>query len=78
MGTSTLDPVQQGFVNENGFMCGYCTPGTIMTAKAFLAKNPNPSLDDVKLALSGNLCLCGGYELIQKSVLDAARLLRGG
>ncbi|HJM37061.1 MAG: hypothetical protein CL877_02525 [Dehalococcoidales bacterium] len=78
MGVSTLDPVQQGFVNENGFMCGYCTPATIMVAKAYLAKNPNPSLDDVKLALSGNLCLCGGYELIQKSVLEAARLLRGG
>tara|TARA_B100000315_G_scaffold58871_1_gene53405 strand:+ start:2268 stop:3026 length:759 start_codon:yes stop_codon:yes gene_type:complete len=78
MNVNTLDPVQQGFVNKNGFMCGLCTPGAILVAKAFLAKNPNPNLDDVKLALSGNLCLCGGYELIQQSVLEAARLLRGG
>ena len=76
--TGALHPVQQGFINESGFMCGFCTTGNIMTAKAFLDKNPNPTRDDVRLALSNNLCLCGGYELIQLSVLDAAKLMRGG
>ena len=76
--SGALGPVQQGFVNESGFMCGFCTTGNIMTAKAFLDKNPNPTRDDVRLALSNNLCMCGGYELIQLSVLDAAKLMRGG
>ena len=73
-----LTPVQQGFINESGFMCGFCTTGNIMASTAFLAKNPNPTRDDVRLALSNNLCLCGGYELIQLSVLNAAKLMRGG
>lgn len=76
--TGALDPVQQGFINESGFMCGYCTTGHIMAAHAFLAKNQNPTRDDVRLALSNNLCMCGGYELIQLSVLNAAKLMRGG
>jgi carbon-monoxide dehydrogenase small subunit len=76
--TGALHPVQQGFINESGFMCGFCTTGNIMAAKAFLDKNPNPTRNDVRLALSNNLCLCGGYELIQLSVLDAAKLMRGG
>ena len=76
--TGNLSPVQQGFINESGFMCGFCTTGNIMASTAFLAKNPNPTRDDVRLALSNNLCLCGGYELIQLSVLNAAKLMRGG
>jgi aerobic-type carbon monoxide dehydrogenase small subunit (CoxS/CutS family) len=76
--TGKLDPIQQGFINESGFMCGLCTTGQIMAAKAFLDKNPNPSAADVSLALSNNLCLCGGYELIVKSVLNAAALPKGG
>jgi len=76
--TGKLHPIQQGFINESGFMCGFCTTGQIMAAKVLLDNNPNPTLDDVKEALSGNLCLCGGYELIQKSVLNAATLLKGG
>jgi aerobic-type carbon monoxide dehydrogenase small subunit (CoxS/CutS family) len=76
--TGNLHAVQQGFINESGFMCGLCTTGQIMAAKALLDVNPNPTKDDVRLALSNNLCLCGGYELIQKSVLNAATLLKGG
>jgi len=76
--TGKLHAVQLGFINESGFMCGLCTTGHIMAAKALLDNNPNPTLEQVKLALSNNLCLCGGYELIQKSVLNAATLLRGG
>ena len=76
--TGALHAVQLGFINESGFMCGLCTTGSIMAAKALLDRNPNPTLDEVKLALSNNLCLCGGYELIQKSVLNAATLLKGG
>lgn len=76
--TGALSPVQQGFVNESGFMCGFCTTGNIMAATAYLDKNPNPTRDDVRLALSNNLCLCGGYELIQLSVLNGAKLKRGG
>lgn len=73
-----LDPIQQGFLNESGFMCGYCTTGSIMAAHALLGKNKAPTRDDVRLALSNNLCLCGGYELIQLSVLNAAKLMQGG
>ena len=76
--TGKLDPIQQGFINESGFMCGLCTTGQIMAAKAFLDKNPNPNAADVREALSNNLCLCGGYELIVKSVLNAATLPKGG
>ncbi len=76
--TGKLHPVQQGFINASGFMCGFCTTGTIMAAKVLLDKNASPTRDDVRLALSNNLCLCGGYELIQLSVLNAAVLMKGG
>lgn len=76
--TGKLHAVQQGFINESGFMCGFCTTGNIMTAKAFLDKNPDPTRDQVREALSNNICACGGYELIQLSVLNAAKLMRGG
>ncbi len=76
--TGKLHAIQQGFITESGFMCGLCTVGQIMAAKAFLDKNPSPTKDDVKLALSNNLCLCGGYDKIQNSVLTAAKLLKGG
>lgn len=76
--TGNLHAIQQGFINESGFMCGLCTTGQIMAAKHLLDNNPNPTKDDVREALSNNLCLCGGYELIQKSVLNAATLLKGG
>ncbi|MDO8716222.1 MAG: 2Fe-2S iron-sulfur cluster-binding protein [Dehalococcoidales bacterium] len=76
--TGELHPVQKGFIQEHGWQCGYCATGNIMTAKAFLDKNPNPTTDDVRQALSNNLCLCGAYEHIQLSVLEAAKLMRGG
>jgi len=71
-----LDPVQQGFHEEHGLQCGFCTPGMMLTAKALLEKNPDPTEDEVRWALSGNLCRCTGYQNIVKSVLWAAEKLR--
>lgn len=68
-----LHPVQEAFIEKDGMQCGFCTPGQIMTAVAFLNKNPNPTLEDVKLGMSGNLCRCGAYPKILESVLAAAR-----
>ena len=76
--TGKLSPIQQGFINQTGFMCSYCTSGQIMAANAFLAKNNAPTLDQVKEAMSNNICFCGGYELIQKSILNGASLMKGG
>jgi aerobic-type carbon monoxide dehydrogenase small subunit (CoxS/CutS family) len=58
--------------------CGYCTPGFVVTAKALLDRNPDPTEDEVKEALAGNLCRCGTYHQHVKAVLEAARKLRGG
>ncbi len=67
-----LHPLQEAFWNNHGLQCGYCTPGMIMAAAGLLAENPNPSENDVRHALEGNLCRCTGYHNIVKSVLDAA------
>jgi aerobic carbon-monoxide dehydrogenase small subunit len=67
-----LHPMQQAFWDNHGLQCGYCTPGMIMAATALLTENPNPSENDVRHALEGNLCRCTGYHNIIKSVLDAA------
>ncbi len=67
-----LHPVQEAFWNDHGVQCGYCTPGMIMAATAFLSENPNPSESEVRHALEGNLCRCTGYHNIVKAVLDAA------
>ncbi|MDD5605186.1 MAG: (2Fe-2S)-binding protein [Dehalococcoidales bacterium] len=72
----TLHPIQKAFSEEMGFQCGFCTPGIIVTTKALLDKNPSPTTDDIKSALSGNLCSCGAYDSILKSVLSAAN--KGG
>jgi len=72
-----LDPIQQAFVENGALQCGYCTPGFIMTTRAFLAKNPQPTRAQVREALSGNLCRCTGYMGIVDAVLDAARRLSG-
>lgn len=77
-GASGLHPVQEGFKDEHGLQCGFCTPGMMLTAKALLDENPDPSEDDVRFALSGNLCRCTGYQNIVKSVLWAAEKLRDG
>jgi carbon-monoxide dehydrogenase small subunit len=75
-GQSELHPLQEGFKQEHGLQCGFCTPGMMMTAKALLAENPDPTEEDVRWALSGNLCRCTGYQNIVKSVLWAADKLR--
>ncbi|MGQ0576636.1 MAG: (2Fe-2S)-binding protein [Pseudonocardia sp.] len=74
---SELDPVQEGFTTEHGLQCGFCTPGMMLTAKALLAENPDPSEEDVRWGLSGNLCRCTGYQNIVKAVLWAARKQNG-
>ena len=67
-----LDPVQQGFMNEHGLQCGFCTPGVMMTARALLDRNPHPSDTEIREAISGNLCRCTGYENIVRSIRWAA------
>jgi len=74
---SELHPVQEGFKDEHGLQCGFCTPGMMMSAKALLDENPNPTEDEVRWALSGNLCRCTGYQNIVKAVLWAAEKMRG-
>jgi carbon-monoxide dehydrogenase small subunit len=73
---SELHPLQEGFKEEHGLQCGFCTPGMMMAAKALLDSNPDPTEEDVRWALSGNLCRCTGYQNIVKSVLWAAAKLR--
>jgi carbon-monoxide dehydrogenase small subunit len=73
---SELHPIQEGFKDEHGLQCGFCTPGMMLAAKALLEENPNPTEDEVRWALSGNLCRCTGYQNIVKSVLWAAEKLR--
>ena len=74
-----LHPLQEGFMEEHGLQCGYCTPGMLMTSYAFLQKNPKPSEEEIRWAISGNLCRCTGYVNIVKAVQHAAaRLSQGG
>ena len=68
-----LHPLQEGFWEEHGLQCGYCTPGMIMAGADLLAKNPDPSEQEVREALAGNLCRCTGYHNIVKAVLSAAK-----
>jgi aerobic carbon-monoxide dehydrogenase small subunit len=73
-----LHPVQEGFMQEHGLQCGYCTPGMLMTSYAFLKKTPNPTEEEIRRAISGNLCRCTGYVNIVKSIEYAAAKLRRG
>lgn len=75
---SRLHPIQQAFVDYGAIQCGFCTPGMILTTKALLDENPNPTQEEVKLALSGNLCLCAGYVKIVEAVMVAAEAMRKG
>ena len=70
---SELHPLQEAFWNDHGLQCGYCTPGMIMAAAGLLADNPNPTEEEVRRALEGNLCRCTGYHNIVRAVLDAAK-----
>jgi len=74
---SELDAVQEGFTTEHGLQCGFCTPGMMMASRALLDRNPDPTEDEVRFALSGNLCSCTGYQNIVKAVLWAAARERG-
>ena len=73
---SELHPVQEGFKEEHGLQCGYCTPGMMMSAMALLERNPDPTEEEIRWALSGNLCRCTGYQNIVKAVLWAAKKLQ--
>lgn len=72
-----LDPVQTAFVQHDAQMCGFCTPGFVMSVRALLNRNANPTLDDVKKAVSGNLCRCGTYPRVFDAALTAAKIQRG-
>jgi carbon-monoxide dehydrogenase small subunit len=71
-----LHPVQQAFIQDGGVQCGYCTSGMLMMSKALLDENPDPSDEEIRFAISGNLCRCTGYAKIVKAVQDAAAELR--
>jgi xanthine dehydrogenase YagT iron-sulfur-binding subunit len=71
-----LHPVQQAFIDKDGYQCGFCTPSFIMTSVALLNKNKKPSLDEIKEALSGNLCRCGNYAKIYEAVSAASEVIR--
>lgn len=69
---ATLHPLQEGFWEKHGLQCGYCTPGMIMSAKHLLAKNPNPTEEEIRWGISGNLCRCTGYNKIVEAIQYAA------
>ena len=71
-----LHPIQEGFHQMHGLQCGFCTPGMMMTAAAFLEMNPNPTEDEIRWAISGNLCRCTGYVNIVKAVQYAAEKMK--
>ena len=73
-----LHPIQQAFTDEDALQCGFCTPGQVMSVRALLNMNPNPTIEEVNHALIGNLCRCGAYPKIVKAALRAAELLRRG
>ncbi len=73
-----LHPLQEGFREEHGLQCGFCTPGMIMAAYALLRKNPNPSEQDIRWGIAGNLCRCTGYMNIVKAIQYAAGKMRQG
>ena len=76
LGQDKLHPIQQAFVDNTAFQCSYCTPGFILTTKALLEDNPNPTADEIKEYLAGNLCRGGSYLKILDAVLDAAKRLQ--
>ena len=75
-GIDDLHPIQEAFIENQGLQCGFCTPGMIMSTVALLEENPDPSEDEIRHAISGNLCRCTGYHFIVDSILDAAGRIR--
>ena len=75
---AALHPLQAAFADLGGAQCGYCTPGLLMTAKALLEREPSPSRERIKEAISGNLCRCTGYQQIYESIEEAARTMQQG
>jgi xanthine dehydrogenase YagT iron-sulfur-binding subunit len=75
---NNLHPVSAAFVNHDAQQCGYCTAGFVMAAKGFIDKHPNPTVEDVKHGLGGNLCRCGTYMGIRQAVVEAAKVMKGG
>ena len=73
-----LHAVSAAFVDNDAQQCGFCTPGFVMACKAYLDAQPNPTYEQVKAALGGNLCRCGTYVGVRKAVLDAAMRMKGG
>ncbi len=73
-----LHPLQEGFHEKHGLQCGFCTPGMLMTTSAFLKENPNPTEEEIRWAISGNLCRCTGYVNIVKAVQYAADKMKAG
>ncbi|HSK30320.1 MAG TPA: (2Fe-2S)-binding protein [Candidatus Limnocylindria bacterium] len=73
-----LNPVQEAFVKNYAFQCGYCTPGMVMTSYALLQTNSDPSEDEIRKALAGNLCMCTGYVQIVEAVKEAAKGMKNG
>ena len=71
--SDSMDLLQKAFVSEGGVQCGFCTPGMIMAARALLEENPSPTLEEVKIALSGNICRCTGYEKIYDAIGKAIK-----
>ena len=71
-----LHPLQEAWLEEHGAQCGFCSPGIIMTSKAFLDENPDPSEEEVRKSLSGNICRCGNYDHIVRAVLTGARKMK--
>jgi carbon-monoxide dehydrogenase small subunit len=74
----TLHPIQEGFIEKHGLQCGFCTPGMMLASTALLAENPNPTEDEIRWGISGNLCRCTGYMNIVKAVQYAAEKMQEG
>ena len=74
---SQLHPLQEAFIQHGGFQCGYCTPGMLLSAKALLDENPDPTDEEIRKGISGNLCRCTGYAKIVASIRHAAQSMKG-
>jgi aerobic carbon-monoxide dehydrogenase small subunit len=77
-GGPNLHPLQEAFIKHGGFQCGFCTPGMLLSAKALLDENPDPTEDEIRRGISGNLCRCTGYVKIVESIKEAAQVMKEG